>query len=879
MNLERIPVSLKGMPKWAGFKVADGKKVPVSILDMKGVGANDIARLVPFQKAKEALEHNLVDAIGVSLYDEGITCIDIDCHSDEKQEEFEKLNTEVLSQFNTYAETSISGKGTHLFIKGKKPQGYKHCDRHGIIEVYDCARFIITTGDVVDGHDTYIAICQKELNELCEKHLMKQATVDGGPVGKNVYTKTDGDVLDRLKKFKKGQLFWAGKWQEIEKLDTQTGTYIKAYPSQSEADFAFLSSILYLNGNNVLQAKRIFMQSGMWNEARQRKKSSGYVDYTVNEASLKCTKVYDWDRKSYTETEQTVDIEEILQGTLSNQLLVQAQNNTLTLTTNKELNTFLCKYLLNYDGAKKIFTGTTKWDYDGAANGARFWLINQDDLVYLPEGDEWLKWNDVYWERCYDKNLLVYAEKVFVQLKHEAYNLFIQSTSKSNADLKEDMEKQALELFKYASTRKNLRTCLDMIEFSKSYFVKAQNEGKVLEKVSANINVINLQNGVFDLDAMQYYPHDKKYYQTKVAGVSYDKDAVCPLWKELLDTVLPSADVRHFFQKAVGYIISSEYMEKCMLLMHGASGNNGKTTITRTLYKLMGDYAVIAEKQTIMDSKGHNAGAARPDLIRLRDRRAAFISESEATDRIAEGMLKNMSGGGMVICRTLHHEPIEFPAMFKIVLETNHKPQFSGTDKPLVNRIKLIEFNVEIPPEKIDIHFGDKLEQELSGILNWAIDGYRIYREEGLRMPEEMQKAVQDYAEELSPIDQWITECIEYIPTGAVVCYTSKMLYQSYLKWCKFNNEFAISQRKFTQEINQKEWFKAIKKVKGYTQYLNVALNDVGYLFTEDTSNEGEFRNKYNMVVQNRIALGGIAEKSIKNEIVFGGLATLPLEE
>jgi len=188
VNLERVPVALKRIPKWAGFIIKNGKKTPVSILDMKGVGANDTNRLVSFDKAKEAAENHLVDAIGVSLFDEGITCIDIDCHNEEKRELFKKLNTEVLSQFNTYAETSISGTGSHILVKGKKPSGYKHCDRHGIIEVYDCVRFIITTGDVIDGHDTYIAICQEELNALCEKYLIKQSTTDG-LVGKGIYKK------------------------------------------------------------------------------------------------------------------------------------------------------------------------------------------------------------------------------------------------------------------------------------------------------------------------------------------------------------------------------------------------------------------------------------------------------------------------------------------------------------------------------------------------------------------------------------------------------------------------------------------------------------------------------------------------------------------
>lgn len=653
---------------------------------------------------------------------------------------------------------------------------------------------------------------------------------------------------------------------------------------------AFISCILYLNGNNPEQAKRIFLNSGMWNAERQRKKSSGYVDYTVNSASLKCTKVYDWDKTERTDIEDIVDMDEILQGDLSTELLAQARNNTLTLTTNKLLNGYLCKYLINFDGKEKVFTGTTHWDYDSAANGARFWLINQDDLIYLPEGDEWLQWNGKYWERCYDKNLLVYAEKVFVQLKHEAYSLFVQSTTQS-VDLAQDMEEEALSLFKYASTHKGKKECLEMIEFSKSYFVKAQDENGVLQKVNANINAINLQNGVYSLEAMQFYPHSKEFYQTKIAGVRYEKEADCPLWKDMLETLLPNNEVRHFFQKAVGYIVSSEYGEKCMFILYGPNGNNGKTTITKTIYKLLGDYAVIAEKQTLMDSGVQSAGAARPDLLRLRDRRYVCISECEKSDKLSEGLTKNLTGGGMVICRTLHREPVEFPAMFKIVLDTNHPPQATGTDAALFRRIKVLNFDVTLPPEKIDIHFSDKLDKELSGILNWAIEGYRMYHEEGLEMPKEMVQVVKEYAEDMSPLDQWIKECVSYIPSGAINCYTSKALYQSYYNWCRFNHEYALGQRRFTQEINQKEWFKGVKKVKGYTQYLNIALNDIGYLFTEDVSDEVALRRKYNTAVNVKLLHADTSEKMQKiskedektvqqadAEIVFGGMAEMTFD-
>lgn len=856
INIDKIPVPLRSIKKWAGFIVEDGKKKPVSILDKKGVGINDLNRLVDFETAKAAYLSGEVQAIGVSLYNEGITCIDLDCHSEDNKARYEELSKEILNNFPSYAETSISGLGTHIFVKGVKPDGYKHCDKYGIVEVYN-DHFIIVTGKVVETHDTYIAICQEELNSLCETHLIKKADFKG-LVGTGVYEKSDELILDKLKSSKKGRLFLEGKWADIEKWDKETGTHIKAFPSQSEADFSFACLILYYNGNQPQQALRLFVNSKMWNAKRQAKKSSGYLEHTIAEASLRCNKVFDWDRK-LTDIENSVDFDEVMQTYNNNLLVQQAVDNTLILTTNKKLNTYLCKYIINFGGQSKEVINTTHGDFDSAANGLRFWLLNQNDLIYLSDGKEWLAWNGKVWDRCYDIDLLAYAERVFNQLKHEGYNLFRKSIVE--VEKQQELEEQALTLFEYASKSKGKRQCLEMIEFSKAHFIKAQKEQKVVEKINSNLNVINLENGVYDLDKFTLHPHSREFYQTKMGGAVYKEKADCPLWCGMLETVLPNEDIRKYLQKAIGYTISSKYMEKSMFVLYGEKGNNGKTTISKTIHKLMGDYAVVAEKQTIMDIRTNNAGSPRPDLLRLRDRRFVCISESEKDDKLAEGLIKNLTGGGIVICRTLHQEPVEFKALFKIFLDTNYKPQVRGTDQALWNRLKVIPFNHSIPQENIDLNFGEKLENELSGILNWCIEGYKMYLAEGLDMPEEMKKVISDYAEDMSSLDQWLKESIHISPVATGKGFTSKELYQSYKNWCVFNGEYAWTQRKFTQELNTKDGFQNVKKVQGYVKYINIGMTDIGQLcFNRDKHVESEFARKYNELVREKFNIARYEE-------------------
>ena len=244
INLDSIPLFLRRIPKWAGFIIEGEGKKPISIKDMLPVGANAVHRLVDFDTAAQAVKDGKFEYIGVSMYDEEMTTIDLDCKSEDKRELYEQAKEDVLAMFtDTYCETSASGLGVHIYVKGKKPEGYKNKDKHGVVEVYDDTHFMVVTGWALEGHTTYVGICQDELNAVCEKYLLKKETYTDR-VGQNMFSKTDDEVIDKIYNFKKGRLFMEGRWSEVKKWDNKSGTHISAFPSQSEADFSFAGLIL-----------------------------------------------------------------------------------------------------------------------------------------------------------------------------------------------------------------------------------------------------------------------------------------------------------------------------------------------------------------------------------------------------------------------------------------------------------------------------------------------------------------------------------------------------------------------------------------------------------------------------------------------------------
>ena len=84
------------------------------------------------------------------------------------------------------------------------------------------------------------------------------------------------------------------------------------------------------------------------------------------------------------------------------------------------------------------------------------------------------------------------------------------------------------------------------------------------------------------------------------------------------------------------------------------------------------------------------------DVARLKGARFVFASEADEGRRIAESLIKDMTGGEKVVARFMRGEWFEFRPEFKIWLSTNHKPVIKGTDNAIWDRIKLIPFTVRI---------------------------------------------------------------------------------------------------------------------------------------------------------------------------------------
>lgn len=417
--------------------------------------------------------------------------------------------------------------------------------------------------------------------------------------------------------------------------------------------------------------------------------------------------------------------------------------------------------------------------YNDTANAIRLAKRYGGKLRHVAEWG-WLVWDGKRWEHDKNSAAMACAKDTARAIYREA------------ADA--DDEHQAKALAGWATKSLNRPKLEAMLVVAKDQLSARP------EHFDADPLLLNCENGILDLRTGQLRAHDSRVLATKIAGTYYDPEADCPTWDRFLDRVLNgNAELIDYLQRAVGYSLSGDTSEQCLLFLHGR-GANGKSTFIRTLLEVLGDYAQQAAPNLLMMGERHPT-----EIAGLAGARFVATVEVEEGRRLAEVLTKQLTGGDRVTARYMRRDFFTFDPSFKLWLSANHKPVIRGQDYAIWRRIRLIPFEVVIPEEERDAHLLDKLRDELPGILAWAVRGCTDWLRDGLPTPEKVKQATAAYQSEMDLLAGFFDECCQVdkqFEAGA------SALYSEFEEYCKQNGEKPWSQRAFSMKLAERGFSK-----------------------------------------------------------------------
>ena len=329
---------------------------------------------------------------------------------------------------------------------------------------------------------------------------------------------------------------------------------------------------------------------------------------------------------------------------------------------------------------------------------------------------------------------------------------------------------------------------------------------------------LNFHNGTVDLRNGDLQEHNREHLITKVVRFDYDPGADCPLFRRFLQRVL-SPSLAAWIQKAIGYSLTGTTREKAVFLCHG-TGNNGKTTLLSLFLRLLEEYSVLLQIDSLMVRQESNNSQA--DLADLRGARFVMTSEVEEGQRIAEGKLKRITQGmGAIKAVRKYENPIQFPESHKLWIDANHKPTVRGTDNAIWNRLKLIPFQVVIPPEEIDPDLPGKLLGEAEGILAWAVAGAVLWFREGLGTPAEIENANRAWRADSDQLGRFVEDCCVI---GDCFQVKARYLYNTYKAWTEGAGEHWVCENAFAGRLVERGLRK--KHTETAIVYQGIGLKD-----------------------------------------------------
>jgi putative DNA primase/helicase len=345
-------------------------------------------------------------------------------------------------------------------------------------------------------------------------------------------------------------------------------------------------------------------------------------------------------------------------------------------------------------------------------------------------------------------------------------------------------------------------------------------------------HLITVENGIVDLDTHTFTPgHDPKLLLTKQLYVQYDKDADAPRWTQLLETLLPDQEIRSYLQRAVGHTLLGDAQERALFILHGDPGT-GKSQVVRVLERMFGDYAEIANATTFNEQS--KRASITNDLNDLRGKRFVSVAELDENERLNEALVKRLTGGDTAKSRGLYQENSSWDVEFSLWMVTNFLPKLSSDDAAMWNRVKPIKFPVVVKGQGEEVKkIGEKIfAEESAGILNWMLEGVRMYQEHGLDDLPQITEAVATYRREVDTVAQFMEAAAEsdIVKVGADERIPARNLHGIYQQWCTNNSIRWLGERRFAQRMESLGFER--KRANTGTVWLGVGTGSYGMLGT-----------------------------------------------
>ena len=304
------------------------------------------------------------------------------------------------------------------------------------------------------------------------------------------------------------------------------------------------------------------------------------------------------------------------------------------------------------------------------------------------------------------------------------------------------------------------------------------------EKFNPPLELVNLENGILNIFTGELLPHTPDIIFLNKLPVRYDPNASCPKIMQFLSEVVDEDNIP-LLQEIAGYCLLRDYPFARAVMLVG-NGNNGKSTFLNLLMRFLGEKNVASPS---LQSLIYN----RFSVAELFGKLACIHADIPNQKLTQTGMFKMLTGNDRIFADVKMKKPFEFKNYAKLLFSANELPPTNDTSIAFWRRWILIRFPNTFPEggEKTDPEILKKLTtpEELSGFLNWALEGLkRLLDQKGFTMTKSEREVEREWVARSDSLRAFV---MDYVERGDG--WTSKDdFYQAYTRFCEEHDLVAI---------------------------------------------------------------------------------------
>lgn len=317
--------------------------------------------------------------------------------------------------------------------------------------------------------------------------------------------------------------------------------------------------------------------------------------------------------------------------------------------------------------------------------------------------------------------------------------------------------------------------------------------------------LIAAANCVIDLETGDALDHSPEYRFLSRLGCEYDPDAEAPRFRAFLQEVVPREIDRKKLQEYAGYTLHHWGLPHHKALFVVGPTASGKSTFLDTVNAMLGEGTVAQVTPQQLTGERFSGAEIFEKWANIRNDIPAETVENTGT-------FKEIIGGDGIKAEKKHQDPFKFEPTAKHLFAANELPSTETEDEAFYRRVLLAPFPETIPVADRDKHLDDKLQAELPGVLNWALEGLqRLMQQGGFtgdRPPGTTQDTWQKWADSVSRFEQ-------HALTEGDSPIAKEKVYAAYLEFCRQEGIPSDTQHSMTSDLKNEGYMDGREYIDG----------------------------------------------------------------